>query len=576
MHVIGFDSEQDTGNGRPMLFQFSRFGTPSDVDLYTIDPTKTRHALEVFMRYVHTHCTRKDTEYIIVGFNLKYEFTQLFGDLPPELNTLDEYEFRYEGRDAGDVLKYSYVIRVMAAKRYGIVMLNESTHRRVRMIDAAAFWSQMSLDAVGNMLGVGRKVEMTTKKFTRADLSNETFLDYSRQDAHLTRLIGEYIVDLHETYDVPTCITAPHFASRVFRRHFLSNTIALPDPELEQAGLYSYHGGKNGYYLDGPKFLPNVYAFDITSAYPEAMRQLPNIETGSWEWSDHYEPGAHALWRIHIRYRCCKWRGLMQHGNAWHGTGDVSDAWVTSYELDAAIAEGECDLIDVQGWVLRGDPGGPLTDYVDRFFEMKRTATGAARNAAKLFLNSLYGKFFQKVPLGIVGYYDAETLDDAGEVRYVETDPSQMFDYQAGGLYHPPIASLITGYVRAKIHRLEHKYDAVMTSTDGFFAMNPPDPADIGTDLGMLTVERGDLSIWRERLYDFQPADPDSKPKFALHGFRGRVAELRQIPLAPGSYQYTAQQVITNKQATRAYQGKYFAPGTFAQLRYTLDLENRA
>jgi hypothetical protein len=575
VQVIGFDSEQDTRNARPMLFQFSRSGDENDVDLRRIPPR--RHAaLDVFMSYLWDYCTRKDTEYIVVGFNLKYEFTQLFGELPTDLMSLDEYEFRYELRDVSDNLRASYVVRVMSDKRYGVTIMNETTHRRVKLIDAAAFYPTQSLDSVSQMLGIGRKEIVKDKRFTLADLDSPAFLKYARQDAWLTRKIGEYVMELHATYDVPTCITAPHFAARVFRRHFLHREIPLPDPELEQAGLFSYHGGKNGYYLAGPKSLANVYAYDITSAYPEAMRALPNIENGEWHWTDRYEPGAHALWKIAGDYKSCKYRGIMRHENEWHETGPIADTWTTSYELDAAIAEGEMQLTACVGWIFRGEPGGPLTEYVDRFFEAKRTAVGAARHAFKLFLNSLYGKFFQKVPLGIVGYYDAENLDDLGNVTLVQSDPSALFDYQAGGLYHPPIASLITGFVRAKIHRLEHKYDAVMTSTDGFFAMRKPDPADVGKHLGGLTVERGHLSIWRERLYDFRPRGNGSA-KFALHGFRGKLDELRRIPLRRGAYTYNAVQVITNKLSLKSYRGNRFAPGTFATLQFTLDLtESRA
>lgn len=570
--VIGFDSEQDTRTARPMLFQFSNNGGVDDVTLRRI-PARRNGALDVLMTYIHDTCTRKDTEYVMVGWNLQYEFTQLFGELPADLMTMDDYNIEYRLADASGNVIARYQINVMNSKRFGAVFTNSATHRRVRLMDGMAFFVG-SLDSAAAMLGVGRKLTMDSKRFTLDDLTNDHFLDYARQDAYLTRLIGEQIIELHGTYDVPTCITAPHFAARVFRRHFLTSEIALADPELEQAGLSSYHGGKNGYYLDGPKHMTGVYAYDITSAYPEAMRQLPDPEHSEWHWSEQYEPNAHALWKVTGNYRSCKYRGLMQHGNAWHGTGAIVDAWVTSYELDAALALGEIELENVEGWIMRGPSGGALVAYVDRFFDMKRNATGAARVAAKLFLNSLYGKFFQKVPLGIVGYYDAETLDVDGAVRYVETDPEAPYDYQAGGLYHPPIASLITGFVRAKIHRLEHKYHALMTSTDGFFAIGKPDAADVGTDLGMLTVERGDLSIWRERLYHFSPRD--GKPKYALHGFRGKLDELLRIPLSRGVYPYTALQVVTNKLSVKRYRGVSYRPGTFATLTFTLDLTDRA
>jgi DNA polymerase family B len=573
--VIGWDSEQDTETGHPMLFQFSRLGERDDVELRVI-PEDPRKALDVFITYVDLTCRQKATEYLIFGFNLSYEWTQLFGHLPINPDTgrpigaEDEFGLHIEHRrDNGEVTIYD--INVANNSRYFATIFQPSTKRRIRILDARAFYTT-SLDGAAAMLDLPRKLDMASKRFTRADLDNPLFLEYARQDAYITRRVGEAIVSMHEDFDVPTTITAPHFASCVFRRHFLTAQIPLPSSELEQAGLYAYHGGKNGYYLAEPKHMTNVYAYDITSAYPEAMRQLPDPEQATWEYVESYEPGVHALWNVTGLYRSCKYRGLMRHENAWHDTGAITDAWVTSYELDAAIAEGELSDVTCHGWVMRGPTGqGPLVRYVDRFFDMKRTSTGAARVAAKLFLNSLYGKFFQKVPLGDVGSYDIDETGDVTHVEYNKHNTQGDFDYQAGGLYHPPIAALITGFVRAKMHHLEHRYGSLMTSTDGLFAIHPPEDGDIGDDLGLLTVERGDLSIWRERLYDFTPRN-GGKSKYALHGFRGNVDDLRRIPLTPGAYSYKAQQVITTKLAGRAYRGERYGPGTFATMTFVLDL----
>lgn len=576
VQVIGFDSEQDTATHRPMLFQYSTVGGMEDVELQVIG--ERDRPLDLFMRWVHEHCTNKHTEYVILGWNLQYEFTQLFPGISVEITSEPEFELGYTLKSESGLTIGRYTIRVANDKRYFIKIRNEATHRTITFADGMAFYVT-SLDKAAKMLDLGRKIEIGSKKFTRADLTgNAMFRDYAKQDAYLTRMIGENILDLHETYDVTTCLTAPQFASKVFRHHFLRTSIAPPDPDLEQAGLWSYHGGKNGYYLGRPMSLARVYAYDITSAYPEAMRQLPDPELSEWHWTLGYEPGAHALWNIRAKYRSCRYHGLMQHGNSWHETGDI-EGWVTSYELDAALALGEIEIVDAEGWVMRGPSGGALVSYVDTFFELKRKSIGAMREAAKLFLNSLYGKFFQKVPLGAVGSYD---LDENGEYKletFVVTDPTQEHDWQAGGLYHPPIASLITGFVRAKIHHLEHKYDSVMTSTDGFFGLIPPDPADVGTYLGGLTVERGHLRIWRERLYVFTPSLIGAiegkrrfKLKYALHGFRGKLRDLVRLPLEPGKYQYTAQAMITNKLARNAYRGAKYAPGTFIDLPFTLDL----
>lgn len=583
--VIGFDTEAvtkagDPDRGMPFLMQFSGPGTDETGTLLVRVPHREHAALRLFVDYLDSYCTRKDTEYIIVGWNLSYEWTQLFRDLTDTgedaipFNQLPEFTFDTDRRDDSGNLRSRWRVKVLNDKRYSATFTHLGTKRVVRVIDGMSFFVT-GLDKAAGMLGLGAKITLPKgkiKKLTRADADDPFFCRYARQDAYLTRRIGEVIVDLFKEYDVTTCISAPQFAAKVFRHHFLTSEIAQPSPDLEQAGLSSYHGGKNGYYLPGPKHLRKMWHYDITSAYPEAMRALPDPTQAVWVPVTDYVPGRHALYRVSMTYRPCAYRGLQAHDGHKLSTEYVDGVWTTSYELDAIVSQGEADIHAIEGWSMEGPSGGPLVDYVDRFFAMKRNATGPMREAAKLFLNSLYGKFFQKVGLGDVGWWEA---DQDGPMTY-RHDPTEPYDYRAGGLYHPPIASLITGYVRGKIHRLEHRYGAVMTSTDGLFARKPPIPADIGSDLGMLTATRGELSIWRERLYLFDPED-GGKRKGALHGYRGSFDDLAKVPLTTGAWEYTASQLVTLRLAGRTFAGADGVPirpgtGEIADLKFVLDI----
>lgn len=539
-YIIGFDSEAE--RGKPFLFQFAHphscpvHGT--DVDL--LDISTEKHAgLWAFVDYLSDHCTRKDVEYIVVGFNLQYEWTQLFHDVPHDLKVSPDFDVTLQTGKLNTAR-----IRATNNKRYMATFELGGTKRRVKLIDAMAYFVG-SLDKAASVIGAGKKMPKPMA-FSRKAARSSAFVEYAKQDAILTQRLGDYIAGLHTTYDVATCISAPHFAARVFRRRYLTAEIPMPTEPLEQYGLDSYHGGKNGFYLPKPMLLKDIWHYDIRSAYPEAMRQLPNIETATWEAIDAYEPNAHAIWEISGVATKCRFRAIMQHDARWI-TGRFNRVRVTSYELDAALRLGEIKITRCVGWIMRGEPGGPLQRYVDDFYALKRFAkTDAERAAAKLFLNSLYGKFFQKTPLGNVTGYDIDSHE------MVVTDPEQDFDYEAGGLYHPPIASLITGYVRAKIHELEHEYDAVMTSTDGFFAYRSPDQSKLGDELGMLSAEIGSLRIWRERLYVFTPSK--GKPTYALHGFRGSLDQLQRMPLKAGNtFHYAAQAMITLKMSTRTY-----------------------
>jgi len=567
--VIGFDTEADTTDGTPMLLQLSRNGDEHDVDMFRVQ--SSRETLNTFCIYIARHCTRKDTEYVFYGWNLAYEFTQLFSWLPAETRNAGSFLLEARAKDWDDGRIYAFKLDVKNDKRQMLAITNLATKRQIRVLDGMSFF-KTSLDNAAKMLGVGEKYKdnaVRRELFTRADLDDARFLKYAATDAYITRLVGEHIVKMHEQYDVTTCISAPHFASKVFKRRYLTGEIQQPSHALEQAGLYSYHGGKNGFYLTEPTHLPHAYQYDITSAYPEAMRSLPDVVESEWRDVRDYQPGRHAIYMATLNYRQCKYRGMMDYDGSWPNSGYYEQVYLTSYELDAMVERGECDVIRLRGWEMVGPPGGPLTHYVDEFFKLKATTTGPERETAKLFLNSLYGKFFQKVPHPDSSIGSLDWNIDSGDWRWIESDPNAAFDWRAGGLYHPPIASLITGFVRAKIHRLEHKYESLMTSTDGIFGLRPPDETDLGKHLGGLTWKRGDLKIWRERLYIFRP-DDGSEIKAAYHGFRGKLDTLDALPLVRGSYEYVGRQMVTLKMSTRGLNGQRYEPGQFVDVRYQI------
>lgn len=555
-YVIGFDSEAERGT--PFLFQFAH--PNGNVDLIEV-PKKKWGGLYAFFDYLEQFCataTAQKTEYVVFGFNLPYEWTQLFRDLTVTTRSADEFEVTLQ-------LPSSMVVKIRATnnKRYYLTCELGKTKRRFKVVDARAFIVG-SLNSVSELLGIGRKVELDSKVFKRSDMNNPTFIEYAKQDAILTQKVGEYIISLHKEFDVRTCISAPHWASSVFRRKFLLEEIPQCFPELEQIGLYTYHGGKNGFYLDKPAFIENVWYIDIRSAYPEAMAQLPDITKGSWREFENYVPHTHSIWKIKARLNNCKFRCLQTIKGEWITERGIEiETYCTGYEIDTAIAMGDIDLISASGFIYDGPAGGPFVDYVTHFYSLKRNARNAAEKLlAKLALNSLYGKLFQKVPLGDVGIVNVIT----GETKM--TNPAQQYDFRAGGLYHPAFAALITGFVRAKIHGLEHKYDSIATSTDGIFAYNSPADNDIGEELGQLDAQQGSLRIYRERDYIFTPSD-GSKRKYAYHGFRGSTKQFESIPLEAGiKFEYKAKQMITLRQSKVLHDGKKFAPGQFVKLPY--------
>ena len=536
-YVVGFDTEAE--NGEPFLLQFAH----PDGGVSLLDVSGS-NILDTFLRHLEETTRDQRRTYIVFGFHLAYEFTQLFQCLPPASWGFGEFVAD------GDW----YRLLVYNEKRFTFIV-QFPNRRGIRVLDAMAF-IPTSLAKAAEVIGVGEKHEKPPI-FAKSQRHDPEFIRYAEQDAILTQRLGEYVVALHKDQDVPLSLSASHFAAQVFRRRYLTDGIARPSEELEQLGLECYHGGKNAYYRSRPEELPAAYAYDIRSAYSEAMAQLPDVESGIWQTCEDLT--LHSIVRARITYRGCRYQPLWGLNGDDLGAVEIS---TTGYELYSAIMCGCITVHSVKGYRLDGAPYGSLWRYVQDFYDMKRNATtGAQKVAAKLFLNGLYGKFFQKVPLGSAATFNLSN----GQFQI--HDWTQPYDYIAGGLYHPPIASLITGFVRAKIHRLEHRYRAVMTSTDGIFATQSPLPTDVGDSLGQLEANRGRLRVWRERLYIFEP-DDGSQPKYALHGFRGKRDDLAAIPLEEGSYVYEATTSITLRMAQS---GKY-RPGQFVQMPYHVNL----
>lgn len=588
-YVIGFDSEAH--KGKPISLQFS---TPDhgdgDADIIW---TNSKHALSDFLDYLEPIAKEyaRKRAIIVVGWNLSYEYTQLFRQLPPqawESSQLTIHVHNPGEECTGNDNDWHTSLDILNEKRYTF-RVHFSNHRDtkggkrrdrypVRVLDGMAFFTT-SLEKVASIVGVDGKTDFDAKgELNQAEAKrSEPFRRYAKRDAWITRKAGEVIVSFHRNYDVPMTISAPMFASHVFRRRYLDGEIPLCDPELEEAGLRSYHGGKNGLYIDRPTIFEGAYDYDINAAYTGAMSALPNPVTSTWENAYHYEPDVHGIFYVRARVASCVYRFAQDVAGRWHTWKEDGDLgwWTTSYELDAALGLGEVhDIYECTGFIMRGEPGrGSLRRYCDEMSALKKNAeTLEIRTMAKLCLNSLYGKLIQKVPTGYDSIFPLYDLVEGSDGTWLHRDGNMVpGGYRAGGLYHPALASLVTGFVRARVHKLEHKYRSLMTSTDGFLSQVAPDPTDLGNDVGSLKVSAGRVTIWRERLYVFDPSD-GSDPKFALHGFRGKLPDLRAIPVAPGAYDYRASHMVTLRESRRKLGGRRWGPGEFADLPLTLDL----
>lgn len=515
IRVLGFDSE--TVQGPPITLQF--YGGRNMGRFNGCIFIGKRRAIDVFLKQLKK---LKPGYYRMYGHNLEFDM----------LSAL--WEQRAKMRDGNiDLQVGSWKINGRYSKPVFAVF--DDGERYIELVDSM-LWFQTSLEKAGSLVcpdlpKLPRPVGLGTVYYTAKD---DTFIDYAMRDAVVAYHLGEAVEKFHDELDVPPQISLASMAAAVFRKHYMQSDIYQPPMHDWIAGAAaSYHGGVNRIRPDAaPAWHTNVTAIDKSSAYPEAMHGFPAFSDSAGY--KHYKATQArkikqidelGIYKISGRAAACHWPALFDH-NFKPLEGSFSDIWVSGYELNEALDSDEVLLTSIKGFLYdasRENGHSPFKAFVDFFYRMKSEAKDPVmRYMYKIMLNALTGKFIQTSP-------DFTLVD--GQLVKIK---------RAGGLYHPTIASLITGHTRASMHLQEHKYEALHTATDGIFApgRHKGDKKYLGS---FVSEGHGDLALFRNKLYIFYTDEESSDTypsqvfegrhilKCARHGFQGRVVDLEQM-----------------------------------------------
>lgn len=534
--IYGGDTE--TMNGEPISFQFYSEQAARDDMIWIDDAGK---ASRTFMRWCKS--LRSKAQHIVYIHNLEFDMVSFFWDRKEELvtTTSGEFEFECEGWHVSGVYGAPTFAR----------LVDSAQHRTVYMVDSFSYY-RASLAKAADVFCPGlpkleRPEGLGQRRFARNDAA---FIDYAMRDSVIAFHIGVALEKLHEEFDLSQTVSVADMAARIFRHHYLERPIPQPTRPIIECALNSYHGGKNNLSVQ-PGWYSGVSSLDISSAYPHAMASFPSFyEEDLYKKYKAMRPKSVpelGVYRVKGYVADCAWPSLFAHDFTPIRGEEVPGVCVSGFELNEALRSGEFKPTEVVGWFYdaekdKADP--PLRHFVNEFYARKEAETDKPKRAMyKFILNSISGKFIQTRKREKITHVDI----DSGNI----TDSS---DLVAGGMCHPFIASLITGHTRARIHQLEHKYEALHTATDGIFTrkkitMKPQ------KGLGALVNEaQGDLLLLRNKLYVLYgegAATPENKLtpsifegkhiiKCALHGFAGTVADLERL-------------VVTNN---RTYQAK--------------------
>lgn len=227
----------------------------------------------------------------------------------------------------------------------------------------------------------------------------------------------------------------------------------------------SYYGGRFEVFAHG--HVPGAcWEADITSAYPAAMLELPLWEDCTYEWGDSWDGTQLALIDVTTAGSDPILAGLPhrdRHGGILYPWRTRGVRW--SFEVEAALAAGLVDTMDVhRTLIIRPGSGSVLNAQVPALFRHRREVgkESSAGKAAKLILNSIYGKSAQSI----------------GSPKYS----------------NPLTASFITAHCRAAIlgaiaAQPDKAAGLLMIATDGIYFRARPEGLDEGSELGQWEIK---------------------------------------------------------------------------------------
>ena len=547
MDVLIYGADSETLHGEPMTLQFFS----KDVKLNELHWVNKKTAQRTFLAF----CNRlqRDCLHVVYVHNLDFDLPEFLWGSHSKLigEGSGEYKFKLGAWHVSGVYgKPTYCVMRNANRRVTTMLVDSHSWYQGALAKAAELFCPQ-LPKLKYPKGLG------SVQFKRSDVG---FRKYAMRDAEICYYIGKYIQRIHTEFDIRQSVSLAQMAERIFRHKFLDYTIPQPASDIIHAALASYHGGKNNVIPGAaPAWHVGVSAFDISSAFPYAMAQLPSMRhVNLYKRYPKRIRGASRIkkvpwlgvYQVSGVARECKWPCLFSE-NFKPLQGKFSDVWIHGLEVNEALRAGELRIKSIRGYYYDAakDKGKPaLKAFVDHFYRLKQKAKDKAmRHMYKITQNAVYGKFIQ--------------TRKKAKISYTDVDSGETFETQelvAGGMFHPFIASAICAHTRVYIHRVEHAHKALHTATDGVFTYARRPRRIRGyprSGLGSLSIEgRGDLLLVRNKcyiLYGSKPADKDNPMpshafkgkfinKYAKHGFQASVYELEKL-IAQNRRKYVAE-----------------------------------
>ena len=401
---------------------------------------------------------------------------KLLGDNLYSYKNSRKLRFKFDG----------YTIEYFPSKKLAI----RKGHHSTVFFDIAQYYHASLVNAYQSNIGKLDSKYLETKQ-KRISFSKWFFRDnkklvieYCIKDCKLTKELAEHwikLFDLAFGFYPQRWISSGYLAEKVL----INNKIPIPKFDeipykIQEFAWNCYYGGRFEILKRG--FIGSAYLYDINSAYPYVLANIPDITKGRWIRRKTINPNSNlGFFKIECDIPDCKYippfpfrinRKIIFPSGRFQ-------TFCTLAELKACEDTNFYKILDSWQFVTN-NPSYPYKEFVEDIYN-KRLQLKKEKNPLqlplKIILNSIYGKTAQRVK---------------GKI---------------GNLFCPVIASTITGTTRAMLYDFVQKYgiedDVVSFATDSIITAKKLDVNSL--DLGGFAYENSgdDVYVLQNGIYRF-------------------------------------------------------------------------
>lgn len=354
---------------------------------------------------------------------------------------------------------------IIRNSRFILVKLPIGTFQSAKFIDTASF-CYFSVKKWGEILGLPKLKEPACFRRKPKNRNEKEELEaYNLRDSEITYRAIKFIQDGYNRLGGELKITASASALDLYRRKFQEKTYFHPERKLLELIYKAYYGGRVEAVKRGP--VKNLKYYDYNSLYPSVMQENDYPDPNHFKHSFHikkssireYEGIARATLKISdISLPFLPYRQIKPEPKLIFPEGRFT-GYYSFHELRKAIEIGY-DIEKLMEGVIYFKRMEPFREYVDILYDIRKKQkenNDPMEIMSKLSMNSLYGKFAQKIDEKDVIMHESKvTYEMLQKAPYAERN-GKFFTFKEpcnriAQFINPIFSVYVTSYAREKLY----------------------------------------------------------------------------------------------------------------------------